>query len=127
MTRLILAALSLTLLAVPARAQTCSCTKYQSAKQFAQFQDIIFKGKAISSKTQYGVTTTNFQVLETLKGEPEDAQPVTHPAPGKGCGGISFKPGQSVLILGQGESDNLGTTSCQLNAYSEAQIRAALK
>ena len=106
----------------------CTCTTYQSAKQFVQFNDVIFKGKAVSSKSQYGVTTTKFAVLETLKGEPAQSVPVTHPASGPNkCGGIAFKPGEVVVIVAQGRPDDLGTTSCQISAYSEAQVRAALK
>lgn len=112
--------------AAPAQAQNCSCTKYESAQQFVQFNDVIFKGKAIASKSQYGVTTTTFQVLEALKGEPGKSVAVSHPAPGKSCGGVAFAPGQTALIVAQGLVEDLGTTSCQINAYSEAQIRAAL-
>ena len=116
------------LAAAPAANADCTCTTYQSAKQFVQFNDVIFKGKAVSSKSQHGVTTTKFTVLETLKGEPAQSVPVTHPAPGPNtCGGIAFKPGQVVLIVAQGRPDDLGTTSCQISAYSEAQVRAALK
>ena len=32
----------------------CTCTTYQSAKQFVQFNDVIFKGKAVSSKSKRG-------------------------------------------------------------------------
>ena len=35
--------------------------------------------------------------------------------------------GQTVLIVAQGMMQDLGTTSCQISAYSEEQIRAALK
>jgi len=119
---------ALALLAAPAAAQTCSCTSYQSAKQFVQFNDAIFKGKVVSSKNEYGSATTRFQVLETLKGELGAQAAVTHPAPGPGkCGGVAFKPGQTVVIVAQGMMEDLGTTSCQIGAYSEAQIRAALK
>jgi hypothetical protein len=89
---------------------------------------VIFKGKAVSSKTEYGITTTTFQVLETLKGEGVGRTiAVTHPAPGKSCGGVAFAPGQIVVIVAQGLVEDLGTTGCQIKAYSEAQIRAALK
>jgi hypothetical protein len=44
------------LLADRAEAQTCSCTKYESARQFVGFSDVIFKGKALSSKTKYDTT-----------------------------------------------------------------------
>ena len=119
---------ALALLAAPAAAQTCSCTTYQSAKQFVQFNDAIFKGKVVSSKNEHGIATTKFQVLETLKGELGAQAAVTHPAPGPGkCGGVAFKPGQTVVIVAQGMMEDLGTTSCQISAYSEAQIRAALK
>ena len=114
------------LLAEPAAAQTCSCTKYESARQFVGFSDVIFKGKALSSKTKYGVTTTTFQVLERLKGEPPVQVAVTHPAPGKSCGGVAFAAGQIVVVVAQGMVEDLGTTGCQTKAYSEAQIRAAL-
>lgn len=133
MTRSLLFALSsglaaLALLAAPASAQTCSCTTYQSAQQFVQFNDAIFKGKVVSSKDEYGIATTKFQVLEKLKGELGAQAAVTHPAPGPGkCGGVAFKPGQTVLIVAQGQMEDLGTTSCQINAYGEAEIRAALR
>lgn len=132
MTRALLALSSglaaLALLAAPAAAQTCSCTTYQSAEQFAQFNDAIFKGKVVSSKTEYAIATTRFQVLETLKGELGAQAAVTHPTPGPGkCGGVAFEPGQTVLIVAQGMMEDLATTSCQISAYSEAQIRAALK
>jgi hypothetical protein len=117
---------ALALLAAPAAAQTCSCTTYQSAKQFVQFNDAIFKGTVVSSKSEYGSTTTQFQVLETLKGELGTQTAVMHPAPGK-CGGVAFKPGQTVMIVAQGMMEDLATTSCQISAYDEAQIRAALK
>ena len=92
-----------------------------------QFSDVIFKGKAISSKSQYGSTVTKFQVLEKLKGEPPAMTPVTHPAPGpKACGGVAFTPGQVVIIVGQGMPDDLATTSCQINAYPEAALRRAI-
>ena len=116
------------LLASPASAQTCSCTTYQSAKQFVQFNDAIFKGKVVSSKVEYGIATTKFQVVEKLKGDLGAQANVTHPTAGPGkCGGVSFKAGQSVVIVAQGMMDDLGTTSCQINAYTEAQLRAALK
>lgn len=119
---------ALVLLAAPAAAQSCSCTTYESAKQFVQFNDAIFKGKVVSSKDAYGSVTTRFQVLETLKGELGAQAAVTHPAPGPGkCGGIAFEPGQTLVIVAQGMMEDLGTTSCQLSAYGEAQIRAALK
>ena len=132
MTRVLVALASglaaLALFAAPAAAQTCSCTTYESAKQFVQFNDAIFKGKVVSSKSEYGVATTTFQVVERLKGELGAQATVTHPAPGPGkCGGIAFKPGQTVLIVAQGLMEDLGTTSCQIDAYGEAQIRAALK
>lgn len=119
---------ALALLAAPASAQTCSCTKYQSAPQFVQFNDAIFKGKVVSSKAERGIATTTFQVLEKLKGELGPQAAVTHPVPGPGtCGGVAFKPGQTVVIVAQGRMDDLGTTSCQIDAYGEAQIRAALR
>jgi hypothetical protein len=119
---------ALALLATPAAAQTCSCTTYQSARQFVQFNDAIFKGKVVSSKTEYGIATTRFQVLETLKGELGAQAAVTHPVPGPGkCGGVAFEPGQTVVIVAQGMMEDLATTSCQISAYGEAQLRAALK
>ena len=119
---------ALVLVAAPAAAQTCSCTTYQSAKQFVQFNDAIFKGKVVSSKTEYGIATTQFQVLERLKGELGAQAVVTHPTPGPGkCGGVAFKPGQTVMIVAQGLMEDLGTTSCQIDAYTEAQLRTALK
>lgn len=119
---------ALLLLAAPVAAQSCSCTTYESARQFVQFNDAIFKGKVVSSKDAYGIVTTRFQVLETLKGELGAQAAVTHPAPGPGkCGGVAFEPGQTLVIVAQGMMEELGTTSCQLSAYSEAQIRAALK
>lgn len=119
---------TLALIAAPAAAQTCSCTTYQSAEQFVQFNDAIFKGKVMSSKTEHGIATTTFQVLETLKGELAAEAAVTHPTPGPGkCGGVAFEPGQTVVIVAQGMMDDLGTTSCQIDAYTEAQLRAALK
>ena len=63
MTRLLLFALSAALAlfaAAPAAQAACACTHYASAQQFVQFNDVIFKGKAVGSKTQYGVTTTTF-------------------------------------------------------------------
>jgi hypothetical protein len=115
------------LLVAPAAAQTCSCTKYQSAQQFVGFNDVIFKGKVLSSKTENGIATTTFEVLEKLKGEPPAQVAVTHPAPGKSCGGIAFAAGQIVLVVAQGMVEDLGTTGCQIKAYSEAEIRAALR
>ena len=118
---------ALALLAAPASAQTCSCTKYASGQQFVQFNDAIFKGKVVSSKDEHGVATTTFQVLEKLKGELRAQVAVMHPMPGPGkCGGVAFKPGQTVVIVAQGRMEDLGTTSCQIDAYNEAQIRAAL-
>jgi len=118
----------LALLAAPAAAQTCSCTTYQDARQFVQFNDAIFEGKVVSSKTESGIATTRFQVMEALKGELGAQAAVTHPAPGPGrCGGVAFEPGQTVVIVAQGTMEDLATTSCQISAYSEAQIRAALK
>ena len=132
MTRALLALFSgfatLALLATPSAAQTCSCTTYQSAKQFVQFNDAIFKGKVVSSKNEGGSATTRFQVLETQKRELGAQAAATHPTPGPGrCGGVAFEPGQTVVIVAQGMMEDLATTSCQINAYSEAQIRAALK
>jgi len=117
---------ALALLADPTAAQTCSCTKYESARQFVGFNDVIFKGKALSSKTERGIATTTFQVLERLKGEPPAQVAVTHPAPGKNCGGVAFTAGQIVVVVAQGMVEDLGTTGCQIKAYSEAQLRAAL-
>jgi hypothetical protein len=118
---------ALALLAAPASAQTCSCTKYPSAQQFVQFNDAIFNGKVVSSKDGHGIATTTFQVLERLKGELGAQVAVTHPTPGPGkCGGVAFKPGQTVVIVAQGRMEDLGTTSCQIDAYDEAQVRAAL-
>ena len=45
---LLAALVAFALLADPAAAQTCSCTKYESARQFVGFSDVIFKGKALS-------------------------------------------------------------------------------
>jgi hypothetical protein len=129
MTRTLLSASVLVALfaAVPAAAQTCSCTKYESVQQFVQFNDAIFKGKVVSSKDEHGVSVTRFEVLEKLKGEPPAEVAVTHPAPGPGkCGGVAFEPGQVVVIVAQGLMEDLGTTSCQIDAYPEAQLRAAL-
>lgn len=118
----------LALLAAPAGAQTCSCTTYESAKQFVQFNDAIFEGRVLSSKTEHAIATTQFQVLEKLKGELGAQVAVSHPLPGPGkCGGVAFEPGQTVLIVAQGLMEDLATTSCQIEAYGEAQIRAALK
>lgn len=115
------------LLAAAAHA-ACSCTKYESVAQFAQFNDVIFKGKAVSSKTEYGVTVTQFQVLEKLKGEPGQTIAIAHPAPGpNACGGVAFKPGQTLIIVAQGLVEDLATTSCQLDAYPEADLRGALE
>jgi hypothetical protein len=125
--RLSVAVAAFALFADPVLAQTCTCTKYESVAQFIQFNDVIFKGKAVSSKSEYGITTTTFQVLEKLKGEPGPTIAVTHPAPGKGCGGVAFSPDQVVLVVAQGMAEDLGTTGCQIEAYTEAQIRAALK
>jgi hypothetical protein len=118
---------ALALFADPALAQNCTCTKYESVAQFIQFNDVIFKGKALSSRTERGSTTTTFEVLERLKGEPGARVAVMHPAPGTNCGGVAFKPGEIVLVVAQGMVDDLGTTGCQIEAYTEAQIRAALK
>jgi len=119
---------ALLVVAAPAAAQTCSCTTYQSAEQFVQFNDAIFKGKVVSSKAEHGSATTTFQVLEVLKGELGTQAAVGHPTPAPGhCGGVAFKPGQTVLIVAQGMMEDLGTTSCQIDAYTEEQLRAALK
>lgn len=119
---------TLLLVAAPATAQTCSCTRYESAEQFVQFNDAIFQGKVVSSKTEHGIATTEFQVLEKLKGELGTQVTVSHPTPQPGtCGGVAFKPGQTVLIVAQGMMEDLATTSCQIDAYGEAQLRAALK
>lgn len=119
---------ALSLVAAPATAQTCTCTTYQSAQQFVQFNDAIFKGKVVASTREHGIATTRFQVLESWKGELGEQATVTHPEPGPGkCGGVAFEPGQTVVIVAQGQMDDLGTTSCQINAYGEEQIRAALK
>ncbi len=129
-TLLILASalVALVLLAAPATAQNCTCTTYQSARQFVQFNDAIFRGKVVASTNEHGIATTRFQVLETLKGEPGAQATVTHPAPGPGrCGGVAFEPGQTVLIVAQGLMEDLGTTSCQISAYSEEELRAALQ
>lgn len=121
-----LAALVL-LAAAPAAQAACACTKYESARQFAGFSDVIFKGRVISSKSQSGVATTRFQVLETLKGDPAPSVEVTHPTPGpKSCGGVAFKPGQVVIIVAQGLPEDLATTSCQIDAYPEAELKRAL-
>ena len=122
-----LALAALVLFAAPALSQTCTCTKYESVAQFIQFNDVIFKGKALSSKTEHGSTTTTFQVLERLKGEPGETVTVMHPAPGTNCGGIAFKAGEVVLVVAQGMVEDLATTGCQIKAYTEAEIRAALK
>jgi hypothetical protein len=130
MTRLLFLVLSFALAAVapPAAAQSCSCTTYQSAKQFVQFNDAIFKGKVVSSKTEHGIATTRFQVLEKLKGELGEEAAVTHPTPGPGkCGGVAFEPGETVVIVAQGMMEDLGTTSCQIDAYTEAQLRTGLE
>ena len=132
MTRTLLALFSglaiVALLAAPAAAQDCSCTTYQSVEQFVQFNDAIFKGKVVSSKNEHGIATTTFQVLEALKGELGPQTAVTHPAPGPGkCGGVAFEPGQTAVIVAQGMMDDLATTSCQISAYGEAELRAALK
>jgi hypothetical protein len=119
------AALAL-LAAAPAAHAACSCTKNENARQFVQFNDVIFKGRAVSSKTQYGVTTTTFRVLEKLKGSPARSVAVTHPALTQECGGIAFKPGQTVIIVAQGMPDDLATGSCQINAYPEAELRRAI-
>jgi len=129
MTRTLLSALAFAALlaTAPASAQTCSCTKYESAQQFVQFNDAIFRGEVVSSKDEHGIGVTRFQVLETLKGELPAQVAVTHPAPGPGkCGGVAFKPGQIVVIVAQGLVEDLGTTSCQIDAYPEARLRAAL-
>lgn len=119
---------ALALVAAPAAAQTCSCTTYPSVEQFVQFNDAIFRGKVVSSKTEHGIATTTFAVLETLKGELGAQATVTHPTPAPGrCGGVAFQPGQSVLIVAQGMTEDLATTSCQIEAYPEAQLRAALQ
>ncbi len=112
-------------LAAAPDASAQSCTKYQSIQQFIQFNDVIFKGKVVSSKTQYGTTTTQFQTVEKWKGEPPATVAVTHSAP-PAFGGIAFKPGETVLVIAQGMVDDLGTTSCTLAAYPEAQVREAL-
>jgi hypothetical protein len=125
--RLFLTLASLVLLAGPALGQACTCTKYESVAQFIQFNDVIFKGKALSSKTEHGISTTTFQVLERLKGEPGDTVAVTHPAPGTNCGGVAFKEGEIVLVVAQGMVEDLATTGCQIKAYTEAQIRTELK
>lgn len=125
--RMILALAALAFVAVPAPAQTCTCTTYESVAQFIQFNDAIFKGKVVSSKTEYGITTTTFEVVEALKGELGATVAVTHPAPGKSCGGVAFAPGEVVLVVAQGMAEDLSTTGCQIKAYTEAQIRAALK
>jgi hypothetical protein len=127
--RLLLALSALALLAAaPAANAACTCTRYQNAQQLIGFSDVIFKGKAVSSKRQYGSTVTTFQVLEKLKGEPTQSVPVTHPAPGpNSCGGVAFKPGQIVVIVAQGLPEDLATTSCQINAYPEADLRRALR
>jgi hypothetical protein len=127
MRRVFLALAALAFIADSALAQTCTCTKYESAAQFIQFNDVIFKGKAVSSKIEYGMATTTFQVLEKLKGELGATVTITHPVPGKGCGGVAFAPGDVVLVVAQGFVEDLSTTGCQIKAYTEAQIRAALK
>lgn len=121
-------ALASLLAAAPASAQTCACTTYQSAQQFVQFNDVILKGEVVSSKDEHGISVTQFRVLEKLKGDPPAQVAVTHPAPGPGkCGGVAFKPGQIVVIVAQGLVEDLATTSCQINAYTEAELRAALR
>lgn len=129
MTRPLLFALSAALAlfaAAPAAQAACACTHYASAQQFVQFNDVIFKGKAVGSKTQYGVTTTTFQVLEKLKGAPAKSVAVTHPALTRECGGIAFKPGQIAVIVAQGMPEDLATSSCQIGAYPEAELKRAL-
>lgn len=111
-------------------ALACSCVRYASPAEHAQEADVIFRGRVVESAAAGPMqSTTRFEVLETLKGEPSAEAAVRHTderGAGAACG-IAYRVGEEALVIAhRSESGALRTSSCSAPRWSIENYRAAL-
>ncbi|HEX8569950.1 MAG TPA: hypothetical protein VF699_08520 [Caulobacteraceae bacterium] len=109
-------------------ALACSCVPQRSAAEQLASADFVFKGRPLE-ETATGVFTaaTSFRVFEVLKGPEVRLTVVRHHVDSAACG-LTFRPGQTVLVFASRAPDGTWRTgSCSGAAFPEAEYRRAAR
>lgn len=109
-----------------APALACRCVTYPSARAQLQGTDVVFVGRAVSTRENGAGRITTFAVAETLKGRVPPTVAVRH-SPDVCCiCGVDFARGARVVVLAARIEGTLHTDGCTQGRFSEAEYRAAL-
>ena len=109
----------------------CRCVTYKSAADQLSAADVMFIGQVQSSEPEAGRVksvrnTTEFAVLKTLKGEVPPKVEVLNEPGGAGSCGVSFRPGQTRVVLAHRNADGgLETGGCDAPQFLLADYEAA--
>lgn len=116
---------------VASAAYACQCLTYKSAADQLAAADVMFIGRVESSEPEAsrlkGVrNATEFSVLKTLKGEVPPKAEVLHVPERAGSCGVSFRPGQTRVILAHRNAEGaLETSGCDAPQFLMADYEAA--
>lgn len=117
--------------AVAGAAYACRCASYKSAAEQLAAADVMFIGRVESSEPESGRlkgmrNVTEFTVLKTLKGEVPPRAEVLHDPARSGSCGVSFRPGQTRVVLAHRKAEGvLETSGCDAPQFLLADYEAA--
>ena len=121
---------------VSAPASACSCAGYRTAYQYVQSVDRVFVGRVIKTTPPltgdpkldiHAAPTTAFKMLETIKGDFLDTIEVHHPPHVCCICGVSFVPGDEVVVAAVERTPSTLTTNlCLMPRYGADELREAL-
>lgn len=113
-------------------AYACRCAIYKSAADQLAAVDVMFVGRVQDSQPEPGRlaglrrNATTFTVLRTLKGEVPPTAEVLHEPSRSGPCGVSFKPGDTRIVLAHRDAEGaLETSGCDAPQYLLADYQAA--
>jgi len=126
-------ALSASSLAEPAWA--CSCAGYATAEEHVSGTDVIFRGVVVRServRRWFGqrrsrpMMITTFAVVRAYKGAVPTTVRVAHPEDICCVCGLTYRPGQEVVVFAHGAADRLSTSACSRPRFDWPAYEAAL-
>jgi hypothetical protein len=109
----------------------CRCITYKSAADQLSAADVMFVGRVVASEPESGRlktmrNLTEFAVLKTLKGEVSPTAEVLHEPGRAGSCGVSFRPGQTRIVLAHRNAEGgLETSGCDAPQFLLADYEAA--
>ncbi len=125
--RLMIIAFVLASLTGAGAAWACSCILPESAVAQFDRSDLIFVGRAVRTVAEAGQPAhaerkvTRFEVVRTLKGGARQVRRIAHPGGSSAGCGISFRAGETYLVLAEAYQGRLATSLCQQPFFERAE------